>query len=63
VSLIAVFRIRSDFNVDPDPDPALYLSADPDQYTDPNPGSHTNAGPCGLDPDPDLGKTLLSQNA
>jgi hypothetical protein len=51
------------FNVDSDSDPAFYLRADPDQYPDPNPGSHTNAGPCCLYPDPDFGQTLLSQNA
>jgi hypothetical protein len=56
-----VFRIRIGFNADADPDQAFYLSADPDQYPDPNPGSHSNAGPCGLYPDPDLGQTLLSQ--
>ncbi len=28
-----------------DPDPAFYLSVDP--YPDPDPGSQTNADPCG----------------
>ncbi len=42
--------IRIDFNVDPDPDPACYLNADPDT------GSQISA-----DPDPNPGQTLNSQ--
>ena len=45
--------IRIGFNVDPDPafylnanpDPAFYLNADSD--SNPDPGSQTNADPCG----------------
>jgi hypothetical protein len=42
-------------NLEPDPDPAFYLNADPD--TNPDPGSQTNA----VNADPNPGSTLASQ--